>query len=269
MLTIAYFVYATRNVPVHLLISGLFHSPERTHTHHWRCELVPHQQFKYVRYNRTDLPAHIYAISAAAYWALCEGQGLGHGPGCHQTIMLAGESGSGKSFTASLILDHLMEAADIARGADLGTAQDSWGMSDGSITDENNRRGKIGRLRRLVACQRIILESFGNAHTVSEDSSRRGVVVCRLLRMNRRGWRLLAGPYGSNDITVRSMHLSIVVQVCCLHSCTYRAAIKNSTTTAVLYSFDTTRSAHSLQTRAAANTWRTRRSCTPKMRLEF
>lgn len=53
-----------------------------------------------------------------------------------------------------------------------GMAQDRSGASDGSTADEDSRRGETGRLTRLVACRRVIMESFGNAHTVSEESRR-------------------------------------------------------------------------------------------------
>lgn len=127
------------------------------------------QQFNYVRYNKTDLPMHVYATSAAAFWALCGGHGHGQGQGCHQTILLAGESGSGKSFTASLVLEHLVEVTGMLRSDFSGTAQDSWGVSGVSSTDEDSRRGEAGRLRKLIECRRMIMESFGNSQTVSEE----------------------------------------------------------------------------------------------------
>ena len=111
-------------------------------------------QSKYMRYNRTDLPAHIYGVSAAAYWALCDGHGC-------QEIVLAGESGSGKTFAASVVLEHLIAAAHLSR-----TAFDSQPWTPVESTFEDVGAYEEGRLRRLVACHRMILESFGNATTV-------------------------------------------------------------------------------------------------------
>ncbi|CAM9844941.1 unnamed protein product, partial [Hapterophycus canaliculatus] len=110
-------------------------------------------QLKYFQYNRTDLPAHAYTISAEAYWALCEGP---------QTIMLAGECGSGKSFTASVLLEHLVGAASMCRSGKYGVHQ-SW------------------RLKRLVACRRTILESFGSAATPLNTSSSRFTAHTKVL----------------------------------------------------------------------------------------
>lgn len=125
---------------------------------------LPLIQLKYFRYNRTDLPAHAYAISAESYWALTEGP---------QTIMLAGECGSGKSFTAFVLLEHLVSAASMSINVySDGVAQDSWGEPCG----KSNIKGDVGghqtrRLRKQLACRRTILESFGNAGTVSEAKS--------------------------------------------------------------------------------------------------
>lgn len=120
-------------------------------------------QFRYIKYNRTDLPVHVYATSATAYWRLSEGQG-------RQTILLAGECGSGKSFTASVLLEHLVEVTEMSRRVYGTTAQNERGAFAGYMTtDEGNGENETGRLRKLVVCRRAILETFGNAGTVSGD----------------------------------------------------------------------------------------------------
>lgn len=112
-----------------------------------------------MRYNRTDLPAHVYGISAAAYWALCEGRGC-------QEIVISGQSGSGKAFTACVVLQHLIAAARLSRDA---LASQRWASAENTTSEEIGAHEE-GRLRRLVACHRTILESFGNARTVSITS---------------------------------------------------------------------------------------------------
>lgn len=111
-----------------------------------------------MRYNRTDLPAHAYGVSAAAYWALCEGRG-------NQEIILAGESGSGKSFTASVVLDHLVAAAHLLSTNKNAFVSQPWTPAE-SVSEEVGVHVE-GRVRKLMACHRTILESFGNATTVS------------------------------------------------------------------------------------------------------
>ncbi len=117
-----------------------------------------------MRYNRTDLPAHAFSTSAASYWAI----GQGHGRGHHQVIMLAGESGSGKTFTASLLIEHLVEAAQMSRSVYSGPTQERWEVSGDLTADGKYTRDRTERSRRLLACRRTILESFGNARTVRE-----------------------------------------------------------------------------------------------------
>lgn len=119
-------------------------------------------QLLYTRYNRTDLPAHAYATSAASYWAICQGWGRGR----QQVIMVAGESGSGKTFTHSLLVDHLVEVADMSRSACASTTHNRWGVDELSA-DGYYDGGATERVRKLVASRKTILESFGNVETVS------------------------------------------------------------------------------------------------------
>lgn len=132
-------------------------------------------QFTYVRYNRTDLPAHAYATSAASYWAICQDPGRGR----NQVIMVAGASGSGKSFTHSVLVEHLVEVTQMSRSSYFGTTQNSWGIGESTI-DRNYDGGATERLRKLVTHRRTILESFGNVGTVSgkgEEDERADYIV--------------------------------------------------------------------------------------------
>lgn len=80
--------------------------------------------------------------------------------------MVAGASGSGKTFTHCLLVEHLVEVADMSRSAHSGTTQNKRGF-DELISDGHYDGGAAERLRKLVACRRTILESFGNVGTVS------------------------------------------------------------------------------------------------------
>ncbi|CAM9456858.1 unnamed protein product [Laminaria digitata] len=124
-------------------------------------------QSKYMRYNRTDLPAHVYGVSAASYWALCEGRGC-------QQIVLAGESGSGKTLTAGVVLEHLIAAAELSRNRNAFALQ-TWSplLAESDFGGVRGVHEEEGRLRRLAVWHRTILEGFGNARTsLSENSSR-------------------------------------------------------------------------------------------------
>lgn len=80
--------------------------------------------------------------------------------------MVAGASGSGKTFTHSVLVEHLVEVAQMSRSAYFGTTQNSWGVGEPTV-GRNYDGGATERLRKLVACRRTILESFGNVGTVS------------------------------------------------------------------------------------------------------
>lgn len=81
--------------------------------------------------------------------------------------MVAGESGSGKSFTASKMIDHLVAVADMSSGlGDISTPATTSAGGSGENTDTGGGRIDTGHLTKLVACRRTILESLGNAATV-------------------------------------------------------------------------------------------------------
>ncbi len=90
---------------------------------------------------------HVYSVSAAAYSFLIK---TGH----NQTILVSGESGSGKTETCRLLLNHLACLAGEERlpGA---------------------RRNSLTRNAEAIIRSTPLLESFGNARTTRNDNSSR------------------------------------------------------------------------------------------------
>ena len=99
---------------------------------------------------RSELPPHVYAISAAAYVGVSETSVGGASTGLDQSILVSGESGAGKTETVKIMMSHL---ASVAAGADGAAAKD-------------------GVVERVLQSQPL-LESFGNAKTVRNDNSSR------------------------------------------------------------------------------------------------
>jgi myosin-5 len=92
----------------------------------------------------SELPPHIYAISATAY------HGLGGETGENQSILVSGESGAGKTEVCKQIMAHLATIAS----------------ADGGTKEDNSIVTKVLESNPL-------LESFGNAQTVRNDNSSR------------------------------------------------------------------------------------------------
>jgi len=92
----------------------------------------------------SELPPHVYAISATAY------HGLGGKTGRNQSILVSGESGGGKTEVCKQLMAHLAAIA----------SADGDGKEDNSIVTK-------------VLESSPLLESFGNAQTVRNDNSSR------------------------------------------------------------------------------------------------
>ncbi|XP_054033797.1 unconventional myosin-VIIa [Dryobates pubescens] len=96
---------------------------------------------RYRQHERGTLPPHIFAVASRAYRAM-----LGHG-GCgprSQCIVISGESGAGKTESAKLLLQHIMNLCK-------GNSQ----------------------LEQQILQVNPLLEAFGNAQTVMNDNSSR------------------------------------------------------------------------------------------------
>jgi len=105
----------------------------------WFPDLYTDEKRKeYLVYDRSKLPPHVYATSAAAYMGLQETKQ-------DQAVLVSGESGAGKTETVKILMAHLALIAS----------------SDDST-----------HIKRIVESNPL-LESFGNAQTVRNDNSSR------------------------------------------------------------------------------------------------
>ena len=124
---------------------------------------------------RSELPPHVYAISAAAYVGVSETSVGGASTGLDQSILVSGESGAGKTETVKIMMGHL---ASVAAGADGAAAKD-------------------GVVERVLQSQPL-LESFGNAKTVRNDnSSRFGKFTGSTRERNSQLQRLISRPFST------------------------------------------------------------------------
>ncbi|GBG30603.1 Myosin-6 [Hondaea fermentalgiana] len=107
------------------------------------------------------LPPHLYGVASTAYVnALDEG-------GTNQTVLVSGESGSGKTESTKILLRAITEMTELRLGS------------------KNKPRGRAGRpaLSDRVLQANPILEAFGNASTLrNENSSRFGKLIQVALR---------------------------------------------------------------------------------------
>ncbi len=106
----------------------------------------------------SELPPHIYFISAEAYKGLSKGgqDGLGQ----NQSILVSGESGAGKTESVKQLITHLASVA--AAPKPLGGHDERPSGEDGRST-----------IADKVLESNPLLESFGNSQTVRNDNSSR------------------------------------------------------------------------------------------------
>ncbi|KAE8889740.1 Myosin-I heavy chain [Phytophthora fragariae] len=104
------------------------------------------------------LPPHVFALADHAYTQLIQGGALDP---ANQSIIISGESGSGKTETTKIIMQYLARATSYRKGPD-GESPVVDGMS-----------GALGKLEERVLESNPLLESFGNAKTLRNDNSSR------------------------------------------------------------------------------------------------
>lgn len=100
-------------------------------------DIYTHEQLSLYVHGREDLPPHVFRVAAGAYRGLCDDR-------TNQSIVISGESGSGKSETTKLMLQYLSEVAG----------------------SENSLEGQMMESNPL-------LEALGNAKTVRNNNSSR------------------------------------------------------------------------------------------------
>ncbi|OQR83895.1 myosin-like protein [Achlya hypogyna] len=111
--------------------------------------------------NASPLPPHIYRVAAKAYQAMLRGK-LSDAPG-DQSILISGESGSGKTESTKLLMEYLAHVGDVPVPVRMSLPVNTATISD-KVLDAN-----------------IVLESFGNARTLRNDNSSR---FGKLIQMN-------------------------------------------------------------------------------------
>ena len=94
-----------------------------------------------------SLSPHVYETSCGAYRGLAVN-------GKHQSILVSGESGAGKTETVKIVMSHLSSITSID-------------------TDDNNDNKKNHLVVQRVLDAQPLLEAFGNAKTVRNDNSSR------------------------------------------------------------------------------------------------
>ncbi|POM67518.1 Myosin-like protein, partial [Phytophthora palmivora] len=102
------------------------------------------------------LPPHVFALADHAYTQLIQGGALDP---ANQSIIISGESGSGKTETTKIIMQYLARAT-------------SYRKEEGSVVD-TTMSGALGKLEERVLESNPLLESFGNAKTLRNDNSSR------------------------------------------------------------------------------------------------
>lgn len=108
---------------------------------------------------QNDLPPHLFTIAESSYRALMEG--IACSKVKSQSIIISGESGSGKTEATKVIMNYLTKIAASQKNLDTFYSLDA---------DESS---SVGQLEQKVLNSNPILEAFGNARTLRNDNSSR------------------------------------------------------------------------------------------------
>jgi len=126
------------------------------------------------------LPPHVYGLADNAFRSMMkhfETQQHGTSRGTDhsqfgQSILVSGESGSGKTVTTKFILQYLASLSERCSGKGLSKK----GVSNRSLqcnSDGTNASAGTSTIEQQVLQSNPILESFGNARTIRNDNSSR------------------------------------------------------------------------------------------------
>ena len=143
--------------------------------------------------NMDDLPPHVYAVADEAFRNMRRSleESLGQpdkGTDCDQSILISGESGSGKTVTTKIVMNYLAALSQRA-GSSRDMTQNSvskkrsssfraprtGGSNNSTLSSVTGLDGKrsSNSIEAQVLCSNPILESFGNARTIRNDNSSR------------------------------------------------------------------------------------------------
>ncbi|TMW60053.1 hypothetical protein Poli38472_000095 [Pythium oligandrum] len=107
---------------------------------------------------RNPLPPHIYQVAGEAYRAMLSGL---NGMLSDQSILVSGESGSGKTESTKFLMHYL--------AAQAGGASAEFNPMQSQSGSTNSQHGIAAKVLQT----NILLESFGNARTLRNDNSSR------------------------------------------------------------------------------------------------
>ncbi|KAG6596139.1 myosin-like protein [Phytophthora cinnamomi] len=110
------------------------------------------------------LPPHVFALADHAYTQLIQGGALDP---ANQSIIISGESGSGKTETTKIIMQYLARATSYRKGPDGDVVEAA------AVAANSGMSGALGKLEERVLESNPLLESFGNAKTLRNDNSSR------------------------------------------------------------------------------------------------
>jgi myosin V len=113
-----------------------------------------------VYFYQGELPPHLFAVAESCYRALMDGIAISKVKS--QSIIISGESGSGKTESTKVIMSYL---------ASIAAAQSK--RQDEGFHIDAEEHAHIGQLEQRVLNSNPILEAFGNARTLRNDNSSR------------------------------------------------------------------------------------------------
>jgi myosin-5 len=117
---------------------------------------------------RQDLSPHVYETSALAY------KGLIAFNGQHQSILVSGESGAGKTETVKICMNHLASVVQSQHGAgDAGAGISGTNGTNGAAGVNGANVQQDQDVITRVVDSNPLLEAFGNAKTRRNDNSSR------------------------------------------------------------------------------------------------
>lgn len=115
-----------------------------------------------------ELPPHLFVLAEATYTALMNSKDGKHAK--HQSIIISGESGAGKTEATKVIMTFLTRITAIDAANSVAVCL--------SPATPCKTQVNVGELEQRVLNTNPMLEAFGNARTLRNDNSSRFGKVC-------------------------------------------------------------------------------------------